>query len=45
MGVIEYAKADVQALQDEDEHIARQFDARQSEIQRVIDRAQQVAAE
>ena len=40
MGVIEYAKADVQALQDEDEFIARQFDARKAEIQRVIDRAQ-----
>jgi P-aminobenzoate N-oxygenase AurF len=40
MGVIEYAKTDVQALQDEDEFIARKFDARQAEIQRVIDRAQ-----
>ena len=26
MGVIDYAKTDVQALQDEDENIARQFD-------------------
>ena len=40
MGVIEYAKSDVQALQDEDEFIARKFDARRAEIQRVIDRAQ-----
>ena len=40
MGVIEYAKSDVQALQDEDEFIARQFDARQAEIKRVIERAQ-----
>jgi len=40
MGVIEYAKTDVQALQDEDDHIARKFDARRAEIQRVIDRAQ-----
>jgi len=45
MGVIEYAKADVQALQDEDEQIARQFDARRKEIDRVIARAQAVAAE
>jgi hypothetical protein len=44
MGVIDYAKSDVQALQDNDEDIARQFDARQREIQRVIDRAK-VAAE
>jgi hypothetical protein len=40
MGVIEYAKADVQVLQDEDEHIARQYDARRADIQRVIARAQ-----
>src|SRR5215469_14380735 len=40
MGVIEYAKSDVQALQDEDDFIARKFDARRAEIQRVIDRAQ-----
>ena len=39
MGVIDYAKADVQQLQDEDENIARQFDMRQRDIQRVIDRA------
>jgi hypothetical protein len=40
MGVMEYAQTDVQALQDEDESIARTFDARQAEIKRVIDRAQ-----
>jgi hypothetical protein len=40
MGVMEYANTDVQALQDDDEHIARQFDARAAEIKRVIDRAQ-----
>jgi hypothetical protein len=44
MGVIDYAKSDVQALQDNDEDIAKQFDARQRDIQRVIDRAK-VAAE
>jgi hypothetical protein len=44
MGVMEYAKSDVQALQDEDEHIARQFDARRRDIERVIERAR-VAAE
>ena len=43
MGVIEYAKADVQKLQDEDESIAQQFDARRRDIQRVIDRAAQAA--
>ena len=40
MGVIGYADTDVQALQDDDEHIARQFDARAAEIKRVIARAQ-----
>jgi hypothetical protein len=43
MGVIGYAQSDVQKLQDEDEHIARQFDARQAEIKRVISRAQAAA--
>ncbi len=43
MGVIEYAKTDVQALQDNDEDIAKQFDARRKDIQRVIDRAAQAA--
>jgi len=41
--VIDYAKTDVQALQDNDENIAAQFDARQRDIQRVIDRAQGAA--
>ena len=45
MGVIDYAKTDVQALQDNDEDIAAQFDARRRDIQRVIDRAQAHAAE
>ncbi len=40
MGVIDYAKTDVQALQDNDEHIAREFDARRKDIERVIARAQ-----
>jgi hypothetical protein len=40
MGVMEYAKTDVQALQDSDEDIAKQFDARNKDIQRVIARAQ-----
>ena len=39
MGVMEYANSDVQALQDEDQNIALQFDARNRDIQRVIDRA------
>jgi hypothetical protein len=37
---MDYANSDVQALQDEDENIAKQFDARQRDIQRVIARAQ-----
>ena len=45
MGVIGYAKSDVQALQDEDEHIARQYDARRADIQRMIDRARVGEAE
>jgi hypothetical protein len=40
MGVIGYAQTDVQALQDEDDFIAKRFDARRAEVQRVIDRAQ-----
>jgi hypothetical protein len=40
MGVMDYAKTDVQALQDDDEDIAKQFDARNKDIQRVIARAQ-----
>ena len=43
MGVMEYASTDVQALQDGDEDIARQFDARARDIQRVVARAQQAA--
>lgn len=35
--------ADVQVLQDEDEHIAREFDARRRDVQRVIDRARRGA--
>ena len=40
MGVIGYAQTDVQALQDEDDFIAKRFDARRAEVQRVIERAQ-----
>jgi hypothetical protein len=40
MGIIEYANSDVQKLQDEDEFIARQFDARRADIARVVSRAQ-----
>jgi len=40
MGVMGYAQTDVQALQDEDDFIAKRFDARRAEVQRVIDRAQ-----
>jgi hypothetical protein len=40
MGVIGYANSDVQKLQDEDEFIARQFDARRADIARVVSRAQ-----
>ncbi|MGH7023185.1 MAG: ferritin-like domain-containing protein [Caulobacteraceae bacterium] len=43
MGVIDYAKTDVQALQDSDQDIATQFDARRRNIERVIERANQVA--
>ena len=40
MGVMGYAQTDVQALQDEDDFIAKRFDARRAEVQRVIERAQ-----
>src|SRR5579871_2002675 len=40
MGIIDLANADVQALQDEDEHIAGLFDARRKDIERVVARAQ-----
>jgi len=39
MGVIGYAQSDVDALQAEDDFIAKRFDARRAEVQRVIDRA------
>jgi hypothetical protein len=39
MGILGFADADVQALQDEDEDIAKQFDARNREVRRVIERA------
>ncbi|MGX1198480.1 ferritin-like domain-containing protein [Parvibaculum sp. MBR-TMA-1.3b-4.2] len=40
MGVIQYADQDVQALQDEDESIAREFDARSAHIASIAARAQ-----
>jgi para-aminobenzoate N-oxygenase AurF len=40
MGVLEYANTDVQALQDSDETIARDFDARRSYVESVMARAQ-----
>lgn len=40
MGVLGYAKADVQALQDEDETIARDFDARRAYVDSVVQRAE-----
>jgi hypothetical protein len=45
MGVIDYAKVDVDKLQADDDFIARQFDARQADINRVIAVAQAQAAE
>ncbi|HWA60937.1 MAG TPA: ferritin-like domain-containing protein [Caulobacteraceae bacterium] len=39
MGIIGYAQADVQALQDADDSIARDFDARRAYVQSVVDRA------
>jgi len=39
MGILEFAEADVQALQDEDETIARDFDARRAYVDSVIARA------
>ncbi|HEV7157733.1 MAG TPA: ferritin-like domain-containing protein [Caulobacteraceae bacterium] len=39
MGIIGYADTDVQALQDSDEGIARDFDARSQYVQSMIDRA------
>jgi len=40
MGIIGYAETDVQALQENDESIAREFDARRAYVQSVVDRAQ-----
>jgi hypothetical protein len=39
MGILGYAETDVQVLQDSDEEIAKQFDARNRDVQRVIERA------
>jgi hypothetical protein len=40
MGILDYANTDVQALQDSDETIAKDFDARRSYVDSVIARAQ-----
>jgi hypothetical protein len=40
MGIIGYADADVQALQDADEDIAKSFDARRAYVDSVVQRAQ-----
>jgi hypothetical protein len=40
MGVIDYANVNVDKLQDDDDFIARQYDARAADIQRVVARAQ-----
>jgi hypothetical protein len=40
MGILGYADADVQALQDDDETIAAQFDARRAYVDSVIARAE-----
>jgi hypothetical protein len=42
MGILEFADADVQALQDEDETIARDFDARRAYVDSVIARAERL---
>ena len=39
MGIIGYAQTDVQALQEADDTIAKDFDARKNYVQSVIDRA------
>jgi hypothetical protein len=39
MGIIGYAKTDVQALQEADDTIAKDFDARKNYVQSVVDRA------
>jgi hypothetical protein len=40
MGILQFADTDVQALQDSDETIARDFDARRSYVESVVARAQ-----
>ena len=40
MGIIGFAQTDVQALQEADDTIAKDFDARRDYVQSVIDRAQ-----
>ena len=44
MGIIGYADTDVQALQDADDRIAREFDARRAYVDSVVQRAGSVAA-
>ena len=44
MGILGYADADVQTLQDQDESIAEQFDARHREVERVLERARRAAS-
>jgi hypothetical protein len=39
MGIIGYAETDVQALQEADDTIAKEFDARTAYVQSVVDRA------
>ena len=43
MGIIGYAQTDVQALQEADETIAKDFDARRKYVESVVDRAEAVA--
>jgi hypothetical protein len=42
MGILDYAEVDVQGLQDGDETIARDFDARRAYVESVVDRARAV---
>jgi hypothetical protein len=39
MGIIGFAQTDVQALQESDDNIAKEFDARRGYVQSVVDRA------
>jgi hypothetical protein len=39
MEIIGFAETDVQALQEADDNIAREFDARRAYVQSVVDRA------